>query len=64
MFVIGWHCAELKGEAEELQAQLEHTHVADIRCALPGECWYDDDEEALDADMDIICDGCGDVAAL
>ena len=64
MFVMGWYCAELEGEAEELQEQLEHTYVADIRCVLPGECWYDDDEEALDTDMDIVSDDYGDVAAL
>ena len=64
MFVMGWYCPELEGEAEELRAQLEHTYVADIRCILPGECWYDDDEEALDTDMDIVSDDFGDVAAL
>lgn len=56
---MGWPCSEMEGEID-----VEATYVDDIRTILPGKCWYDDDEEALDTDMDIVYDKYGDLPAL
>lgn len=56
---MGWPCPELEGDAE-----IEGTVVDDIRTILPGKCWYDDAENAIKTDMDVVYDEYGDLPAL
>lgn len=56
---MGWPCPELEGDVN-----IEGTVVDDIRTILPGKYWYDDAENAIATDMDVVYDEYGDLPAL